>query len=130
MANDLSLITMLKTKMHWHNTRQKILAENIANSDTPRFIPMDVKALSATAGELPPVQVLRTNARHIQGFAEQGGEFGGTKAERFETAPSGNAVNLETEMTKIAENQMEYQSAISLYQKSLGYLKIAVGKGR
>jgi flagellar basal-body rod protein FlgB len=130
MANEVSVIAMLKTKMHWHNTRQKILAENIANSDTPRFVPMDVKPLSAKGMDLPVVQVARTNARHIEGLGQKGGEFAGSEAKRFETAPSGNAVNLETEMTKIAENQMDYQSAVSLYQKSLGYLKIAIGKGR
>jgi flagellar basal-body rod protein FlgB len=130
MANDLPLLSMLKTKMHWHNTRQKILAENIANSDTPRFLPQDVKPLASIKGDIPPVTVARTSPMHIQGIGNKGGEFGGDEARKFETAPSGNAVNLETEMTKIAENQLEYQTAVSLYQKSLGYLKIAIGKGR
>jgi flagellar basal-body rod protein FlgB len=130
VSEELPLLTMLKTKMQWHNTRQKLLAENVANSDTPRFQPMDVKPLSSLSGELPPVKVIKTSAMHMDGIGAAAAGFGGAEAPKFETAPSGNAVNLEDEMTKIAENQMDYQAAISLYQKSRGYLKIAIGKGR
>ena len=53
-----------------------------------------------------------------------------TKGVRFETRPSGNAVNLEDEMLKVASNQSDYQLASSLYQKSLSMLKTAVsGRG-
>ena len=54
----------------------------------------------------------------------------GTGAPRFETTPNGNAVNLEDEMMKVAQNQSDYQLAASLYSKGLGLMKIAIGKGR
>jgi len=42
--------------------------------------------------------------------------------------PAGNAVSLEDEMLKVAANQMDYQAATSLYSRSLGLIKSAVGK--
>ncbi len=42
--------------------------------------------------------------------------------------PAGNAVNLEDEMMKVAANQMDHQAAISLYSRSMGLLKTAIGK--
>ena len=42
--------------------------------------------------------------------------------------PSGNAVNLEDEMIKVAANQMDYQAATTLYTRSLGLIKTAIGK--
>ena len=42
--------------------------------------------------------------------------------------PAGNAVNLEDEMIKVAANQMDYQAATTLYTRSLGLLKTAIGK--
>ena len=42
--------------------------------------------------------------------------------------PAGNAVNLEDEMIKVAANQMDYQAATSLYTRSLGLFKTALGK--
>jgi flagellar basal-body rod protein FlgB len=46
----------------------------------------------------------------------------------FESRPSGSTVVLEDEMMKVAANQMDYQAASSLYTKSLGLIKIAIGK--
>ena len=42
--------------------------------------------------------------------------------------PTGNAVNLEDEMIKVAANQMDYQAATTLYTRSLGLIKTAIGK--
>jgi flagellar basal-body rod protein FlgB len=131
-VSDLPLVAMLKTRMHWHQTRQKVLAENVANADTPRFKPVDLKA-PAFASDGKPVggalSVGRTDAAHIANVAARSGEDE-AKARRFETTPSGNAVNLEDEMLKVAQNQADYQLAASLYQKSLQMLRIAAGKGR
>ena len=46
----------------------------------------------------------------------------------YDIRPSGIAVNLEDEMIKVAANQMDYQAATTLYTKSLGLIKIAIGK--
>jgi flagellar basal-body rod protein FlgB len=123
---------MLKTRMHWHQTRQKVLAENVANADTPRFKPMDLKTPSFGPEGTPVggrLAVERTDDAHLASVAARTGEDS-TGARRFETTPSGNAVNLEDEMLKVAQNQADFQLAASLYQKSLQMLKIAAGKGR
>ena len=39
---DISLLSMLRTKMQWHQERQKLLAENVSNADTPKFRPRDI----------------------------------------------------------------------------------------
>ena len=43
-VTDLPLVAMLKTRLHWHQTRQKLLTENVANADTPGFKPKELKA--------------------------------------------------------------------------------------
>jgi len=40
--NDLPVLSALRTKMQWHQERQRVLAENISNSDTPNFRPRDL----------------------------------------------------------------------------------------
>jgi flagellar basal-body rod protein FlgB len=121
---------MLKTRLHWHQTRQKLLAENVANADTPGFQPKELRAPTFTpAGTVAGrgVAVERTNAAHMTLAAGRAGEDP-VQARRFETTPSGNAVNLEDEMMKVAANQMDHQAAISLYSRSMGLLKTAIGK--
>ena len=46
----------------------------------------------------------------------------------YEVRPTGNAVNLEEEMMKVAANQMDYQAATALYTRSLSLIKTALGK--
>jgi flagellar basal-body rod protein FlgB len=126
---DLPLFSMLRTRMQWHQERQRVLAENVANADTPNFRPRDLAPLqfdrmqTARAG-LP---LDRTEATHLaaNGGSDrfQSSRFGGNDA-----SPSGNAVNLEDEMIKVAANQMDFQAATTLYTRSLGLIKTAIGK--
>ena len=130
--SNLPLVASLKTRMHWHQTRQKVLAENVANADTPGFRPMDLRAPAYTPAGTPvgaALAVERTSDRHLASSGSRPGEDPGA-VNRFESTPSGNGVNLEDEMLKVAQNQSDYQLAASLYQKSLHMLKIAAGKGR
>lgn len=127
-----NLMQALKTRMHWNQTRQKLLAENVANADSPGFRPMDVKAptiRAGGAGGVGGVSLARTSEGHM-GIGGRSDGFDSARARRFETTPSGNAVNLEDEMMKVAQNQSDYQLAASLYSKGLGLMKIAIGKGR
>jgi flagellar basal-body rod protein FlgB len=124
-----NLMQALKTRMHFHQSRQKVLAENVANADSPGFRPMDVKAPTIRAGGAGGVSLARTSEGHM-GIGGRSDGFDSARARRFETTPSGNAVNLEDEMMKVAQNQSDYQLAASLYSKGLGLMKIAIGKGR
>jgi flagellar basal-body rod protein FlgB len=123
------LLSMLKTRMHWHQTRQKLLAENVSNADTPGFQPQDLRAPSfrPNGAAAASLNVQRTDAAHLALASGRPGEDA-RNAQRFEVTPSGNAVHLEDEMLKVAQNQSDYQLAASLYQKSLQMLRTAVGK--
>ena len=72
--------------------------------------------------------MMRTSASHIAPAG--GGETASRRTARagFQTRPAGNAVNLEDEMLKVSANQMDYAAATSLYSRSLGLLKTAIGK--
>ena len=48
--SDLPVLSALRTKMQWHQERQKVLAENVSNSDTPKFKPRDLVEPKFTPG--------------------------------------------------------------------------------
>jgi flagellar basal-body rod protein FlgB len=130
--NDLPVLSALRTKMQWHQERQRVLAENISNSDTPGFKPRDLvepkfNANGASAGPFASLAMMRTSAGHIAPSGGAGSFAQNAKA-GTETRPAGNAVNLEDEMLKVSANQMDYAAATSLYTRSLGLLKTAIGK--
>lgn len=124
-VNAVPIMQQLRERMQWLQARQKVLAENVANADTPRFKPHDLRPPDERA--LSPVSVDISNPAHLAGSLDGAGP-GSRDAGRFETTPSGNAVTLEDEMMKVADTQMDYQLAATLYTKSLGLLKLAAGK--
>jgi flagellar basal-body rod protein FlgB len=121
----LSMLDQMKMRMQWLQSRQKVLAENVSNSDLPKFKPKDLRPLNPT-GQLG-VAVEQTSPAHIASL-DGANMTSAHDAKRFETVPSGNAVSLEDEMTKLADTQMDYQTVTGLYMKSLSLLKTAIGK--
>ncbi len=69
--NDLPVLSALRTKMQWHQERQRVLADNISNSDTPNFKPRDLvepkfdRNGSSAAGSMGSLAMMRTSAGHI-----------------------------------------------------------------
>jgi flagellar basal-body rod protein FlgB len=126
----LPILDMLRTRMQWHQERQRVLAENIANADTPHFQPNDLTPLNFDRARpsTQTVALLRTNPAHVGGTLS--GSLGSFDAKQVGSSirPSGNAVSLEDEMLKVAQNQMDHQAAATLYAKSLGLVKTAIGK--
>ncbi len=133
---DLSLLGILKTKMNWHQSRQSVLAHNVANADTPDFRPSDLKPMNTRdrvlAPQLAGVNAARTHRAHFAGgiISPAGNGFTSDGAKGWETTPAGNSVVLEEQMIKVSANQFDFQVASSLYARSLGLLKTAVGRGR
>lgn len=131
--NQFALFRTIGRRLDWLTQRQSVLAENIANSDTPGYRPNDIapfeshlRGAEGGAGQLVPVA---TRAGHIAGTA--GGQ-GSARVDRiedpYEVKPSGNAVNLEQQMMMVAETAMDHQLAINLYRKHIGMIRMALGQ--
>ncbi|HTK12639.1 MAG TPA: flagellar basal body rod protein FlgB [Xanthobacteraceae bacterium] len=129
---DIPLFSTLKTQMRWLQERQRVLAENIANADTPSFQPKDLAPLdngNTLPGTTGSLALARTSANHLTLASDGETTFAVNRRGKFEVRPDGNGVNLEDQMMKVAANQMDYQSATALYSRSLGLIKLAIGKG-
>ena len=131
---DVPILSMLRTRLNWNQERQKVLAENVANSDTPNYRQRDLVAPKfrepgvVMTQPVAPVLLARTEGGHIGGMSMSGTTFRTESKGNYEIRPTGNSVNLEDEMMKVAANQMDYQAATALYSRSLNLLKTALGK--
>jgi len=127
----LPLFQALKSKMQWHQTRQGVLAENIANADTPGYQARDVKSYSFEdhiGREAFGLSTSTTKTGHIAATISGQSAHKAEEHNTFEITPSGNSVVLEEQMMKITENQMDYQAATTLYTKGLGLIRKALSK--
>jgi flagellar basal-body rod protein FlgB len=131
--SDLPALSILRTKMQWHQERQHVLSENVSNSNTPNFKPRDLvepkfdPGTGSVAGGSATLPMARTSAGHISADGSDP-SFDQNRRAGFLTQPAGNAVNLEDEMLKVSANQMDYAAVTSLYSKSIHLLKTAIGK--
>jgi flagellar basal-body rod protein FlgB len=132
---DIPILSMLRTRLQWAQERQRVLAENVANADTPSYHSRDLAPLkfaaptAVAAMPLSTVSLARTENGHIAGIGQSDSPFRAKSEGNYEVRPTGNAVNLEQEMIKVAANQMDFQAATALYARSLSLIKTALGKG-
>ena len=140
MAMDIGsmpLLAMLKERMSWLSARQNVLAQNVANVDTPGYSARDLKPINfedILKGTTAPSQfqggMSTTDPRHIAINGSSGASgFNDYDSPDVETSTNGNTVSLEQEMIRVADTQAEYQAASNLYAKAIGMMKTAIGNG-
>ncbi|MEM8987131.1 MAG: flagellar basal body rod protein FlgB [Pseudomonadota bacterium] len=130
---DVPLLAALKSKMSFLNARNKVLTENIANADTPNYAARDISAPDfgavlgdATGAVRAGKSAMRvSDARHMAPASVRGG-YDVEEAPDAGGSVSGNRVSLESQIMKVAETQTDYQTASSLYKKSLNMLRLAI----
>src|SRR3546814_948403 len=113
-VGNLPLFTALTEKMKWHQTRQGLLAENVANAETPGYRGRDLKAFGFEE-HMRNLSVARiatdvTNVNHISAEGHGADGFGARQINSFEITPEGNGVTLEDEMMQVTSNQIDRKS--------------------
>jgi flagellar basal-body rod protein FlgB len=126
---DLPILSMLRSRMQWHQERQRVLAENVANADTPHYRARDLMppSFESLVQRTASVTMMRTDPGHMEA-AGGDPQFAEDRNLHYEIRPRGNAVSHEEEMLKLAGNQMDYDAVTSIYTHSLTLIKTAVGK--
>lgn len=132
---EIPLFAMLKSRLGHLSERQRLIAQNVANSDTPGYRPQDLKAFSFSAQMTAAApggadQPARTNKAHLSGTVRRAGPHRSVEGKDSEITLDGNAVSLEEQMLKMGEARMSYDAAIGFYQKSMGLLRMAARSPR
>jgi len=118
---------LLTQKIAYLNQRQAVLAENVANADTPGYKAHDLTPFTFDdALKQTSVGMTITDPRHIIPASMAGVNGQSTKVKTLETLPDGNSVDLESEMMKVGETAVDYQAITSIYKKVSGWFNIAL----
>ncbi len=136
--DDVPLLALLRQEMNYSSDRQRVIANNVANANTPGFVAQDLdraefeRSVSEVMSQRRSANGMRlrtTRDGHIQGppAVETSTRSWSTQdTPDSETTINGNSVVLEEQMVKANETRMRYESALSLYQKSLGLIRTAI----
>ncbi len=112
------------------NQRLQLLADNVANADTPNYKAKDIDFLSAMQAANPQsVRMQSTNARHI---ATTAGPNQTETMYRIPDQPSldGNTVDSQKESAAIAETAVRYQATLTFLNQRISGLRLAITGGR
>ncbi len=133
-TENLALFKALGAKMDYLNQRQRIIAQNISNADTPKYKPQDLlpadfgKVLKGvTAQGTQSVSLETTKSNHMPPPNDIPEAQERKQKEVYEVAPVGNAVVMEEQLINSNQTIGDYNLMTSLYQKNVGLIRTALG---
>lgn len=123
----LALFRLAERRMEWLDRRQAVLAQNIANADTPGYAPRDLQPFADRLDRLAAAQPAQTQAGHLPGN-RPGQAAARVDRTRQETTLDGNRVTLDEQLMKVSDTEIHQGLTTSLYRKYLGLFRIALGR--
>jgi flagellar basal-body rod protein FlgB len=122
--SQIPLFALADRRLAWTDQRQQVLAQNIANADTPGWQARD---LTPFAQQLQGagIQLARTSPAHLAPLS--GGSFSAV-TDAGERSPDGNSVAIDQELTKVADTDSTNELVSALTHTYLGMFRTAIGK--
>jgi len=131
----MPLLAALTKKMNWLTARQKVVAENVGNADTPGFKASDLRPLDfrreladVTHAGSPKLAPVTTNPHHLVGTEQAASLEPEIEKVTTDRDINGNTVSLEDEMIKVSDTASDYQLMTNLYKKQVNLIKTAIGR--
>ncbi|MDG1471770.1 FlgB family protein [Pseudosulfitobacter sp. SM2401] len=106
--------------------RQALIAQNVANADTPGYIARDIPAFKAAYENDGSSLQRATRSKHLNGVSANGNST--PIDQRAMASPDGNTVSIEQEMLKATDTVRQHDRALAIYKSSLGILRSALGR--
>lgn len=126
-----ALMGMVTDKMSWLTQRQRVLAQNVANANTPDYKAQDLRALDfreSLRSTQRNVGLKQTSPMHVTASAARDDFQIQRNRSPYEISADGNRVVLEEQMFKLNETQNDHQLASRLFKKYGQMYKIALGR--
>jgi flagellar basal-body rod protein FlgB len=123
----IALFNVTGRRMDYMAQRQELIAQNVANADTPGWRSRDLVPFETASRFSPSLKPVQTNQAHAYGTVRGGDYANDRRAERWETTPTENGVSLEQEMVKASETRDGFMLAAGLYQRSVGMIRSVIG---
>lgn len=130
--NTPPILAGIRERMQNLSERQRVVATNIANSETPGYKARDVSepnfaSLVGGSGTIATPRVELTARMKSLGAIQPVGAGVILDKDITETKPDGNNVTLEDQLLKMGEIQADFTAMTGLYRKQMSMLKTAVG---
>ena len=123
----IGLFDLAERRLAWADRRQAVLAQNIANTNTPGYRPRDLKPFAATLSRAGAIAPVRTQPNHISAVSGDRAPVE-TEPRPAARAPDGNAVTLDDQLIRVADTETTHALVTTIYRKYLALFGIALGR--
>ena len=130
--NNDALTDKLAADLDLKVLRSQIVASNVANVDTPGYIGKDLKfdRILADSMEEGNLRMKRTHVKHITPVETPSGISNEIIESPNPARPDGNNVNIDDEMLKLSEINIQYNVSVQLLSKRLRQIYDAIERTR
>jgi flagellar basal-body rod protein FlgB len=125
-AKHIGLFDLAEHRLAWASQRQAVLAQNIANANTPGYKPHDVQPFTRALASVQPVAPERTQPNHLTGTLAAAAPNEVVDRTHMHAA-DGNAVSLDEQLVKLADTETTHSFVTSIYRAYLGMFNTALG---
>jgi flagellar basal-body rod protein FlgB len=128
MHQNLTLFRMAHAMASHAGTRQAVIAQNIANADTPDYRPVDVAPFRDLIGNAARVEMRATRPGHLHASGTAADPRITTAPLTGQSSPNGNGVSIEEQMLNAVETKRQHDRALAIYKSTLGILRTSIGR--
>jgi len=133
MSDLFSSVGPLHAALDYHLERHTVLASNIAHVDTPGYKPSDLERVDSVGfGSALEMALTQTSAGHFQAADGGATPLHGRVFEDLAAGSGndGNYVSLDREATKVAANQLRYDTVSAIVSAELRALTYAANDAK
>ncbi|REG84862.1 flagellar basal body rod protein FlgB [Marinomonas pollencensis] len=112
--------------LEFRSERASVLANNIANADTPNYKARDISFDSMFNNEQSKLRLASDNDRHIQGNSTMGESSGLLYRNPSQPSLDGNTVDMQREQAEYAQNSMQFDTSFMFLDRKISGLKKAL----
>jgi flagellar basal-body rod protein FlgB len=121
----VSFFNLASQRLDWLGESQKVVAENVANADTPGFRARTTTDFDEMLSGARTAGLSVTDPRHIGGTQAAGPVRAIEDPDVWSTSLDGNSVVLEQQAIRASELGGAYQLAATLYRKGHEFLRLS-----
>ncbi len=128
MFDNLAIFKISSAMASHASRRHAIVAENMANSDTPGFKARKIAKFSDVVDGFEIKQNMRSTRQTHMFAAPSNAPHAKIETVRGDAAPNGNTVSIEREMFEAVSAKREHDRAMTIYKSALKIIQTTLAR--
>ncbi|NWF54426.1 MAG: flagellar basal body rod protein FlgB [Syntrophaceae bacterium] len=123
-------MSLVQRSMDIRASRHRVLSSNVANIETPEYVSRDLPFQKVFESCLEGASALSLAKTHPAHLPATEGPLSQDFSSQVETDPGAAGVDIDQQMSRLAENNLMFQAGVQALIKKFEALKVGIGESR